>query len=136
MHDINSRVDIERLVDKFYEEARKNTYLGPIFEEKIGKLWFLHLDTMYRFWSTLLLGEQSYFGKPFPKHLPLILEDKHFDEWLSLFNRTIDGLFKGNKAEEAKQKATNILNSFRNRYHKKLGDVPENWGETAHIYSD
>jgi hemoglobin len=36
------------------------------------------------------------------------LEKIHFDQWLSLFNETVDALFSGEKATMAKQRAAVI----------------------------
>lgn len=63
----------------------------------------------------MLLGEQSYRGNPFQKHMPLPLEVSHFNRWLMLFNETIEENFKGEKAEEAKARAQNIAAVFQYR---------------------
>lgn len=43
-----------------------------------------------------------------PKHLQLPVEQRHFDRWLSLFNETLDALFAGEVAENAKLRAASI----------------------------
>lgn len=113
MRKIENKKDIEYLVDIFYQRVREHEVLAPIFNEQIGDLWFLHLDTLSRFWETLLFGNRTYFGKPFPKHLKLPIKDEHFEMWLSLFVQTVDDLFVGEKAEEAKDRARNLARSFR-----------------------
>ena len=36
------------------------------------------------------------------------LSEEHFEVWLRLFNRTVDELFAGSKADEAKAQAVQI----------------------------
>jgi hemoglobin len=60
------------------------------------------MPTMYSFWSSILLGEESYTGRPFPKHLPLPIKQKHFDRWLELFHQTINDNFEGKLAIKQK----------------------------------
>lgn len=116
MRKIESRADIECLVDSFYAQVQNHDELGPIFNNKIQDNWGTHLETMYTFWETLLLGTNTYTGRPFPKHIPLQIEDHNFDQWLALFKSTVDGHFEGEKAEEAKLRADNIAKMFRHKY--------------------
>lgn len=115
MKTLETKEDIAFMVDEFYKKARQHEVLGPIFNNAIGELWFLHLDTLNRFWETLLLDGQSYFGRPFPKHLNLPIKDEHFDMWLMLFNQNIDEHFVGEKAQEAKKRAGYLAQSFRSK---------------------
>jgi hemoglobin len=74
---------------------------------------------MYKFWGSLLLGEHSYSGNPMQKHIEISqivpLSHDAFERWLQLFTENIDAQFTGQKAEEAKLRASNIarLMSFR-----------------------
>ena len=104
-HDITDIDDIRLLVDTFYGDVRNDKLIGPIFIGAIGNEWPAHLDKMYRFWQTVLLGDHTYFGSPFPPHSRMPLEQKHFDTWLGLWRKTVDSLFTGEKAEEAKWRA-------------------------------
>jgi hemoglobin len=78
---------IQRLVHAFYAKARKDTLLGPIFENRVGN-WELHLDRMCAFWSSVALMSGRYHGQPMEKHLPLPIDSRHFDHWLELFRET------------------------------------------------
>jgi len=111
--DIESEEDIKLLVDTFYESVNKDTLLGPVFNDFAKIDWSSHLPVMYDFWSTVLLGSMSYKGQPFPKHMKLPIQSLHFNRWLELFTNTIDILFIGEKATEAKQKALNIARIFK-----------------------
>ena len=110
--DISAIKDIQTLVDSFYTEVRKDEYLGPVFHSKVGDRWPEHLEKMYRFWQTILLNERTYAGRPFPPHARLPIEQRHFDRWLSLFHATVDALFSGEKADEAKWRASKMAELF------------------------
>lgn len=67
-HDILSLEDVKLLVNTFYGKVREDETLAQIFNERIKDRWPEHLEKMYRFWQTVLLEEQTYFGAPFPPH--------------------------------------------------------------------
>lgn len=104
--------DVKLLVDTFYTKVRKNQTLAPIFNERIGNRWPEHLEKMYTFWQTTLLGEHTYFGSPFPPHAQLPVDNSHFSQWITLFTQTVDELFTGEKAEEAKWRAGKMAEMF------------------------
>ncbi len=110
--DIQNRGDVERLVDLFYEQVRQDDLLSPVFAHVN---WPAHLPTMYNFWSSLLLGDSSYQGNPFQKHMNLAIRGEHFDRWLLLFSRTVRDHFDGQKAVEALERAHAIAGLFRHR---------------------
>jgi|SRR5688572_29389507 len=112
--EINSIEDIHFLVDAFYERVRKDEVLAPIFNAKI-KEWPPHLDKMYRFWQTVLLNQYTYNGAPFVKHQALPIEREHFERWLTLFHETVDTLYFGTIANEAKYKAGKIGEVFQHK---------------------
>ena len=104
--------DIKLLVDTFYDRIRTDTLLGPVFNQRIGDKWPEHLDKMYRFWQTVLLGEHTYLGSPFPPHAQLPVDHMHFAAWMTLFTNTVNELFTGPKAEEAKWRAAKMAELF------------------------
>jgi hemoglobin len=110
--DILTRTDVSLMVNKFYEKVKTDELLAPVF----GHVdWPSHLPVMYDFWSSMLLGDQTYRGNPFQKHLPLPIERKHFTRWLQLFKETVDENFGGEKAEEVKSRADSIAGIFQHR---------------------
>lgn len=111
--DIKSLDDIKNLVDSFYGNVRQDGFIGPIFDEKIGNNWPEHLGKMYQFWQTILLDEHTYGGRPFPPHAQLPIEKDHFDRWLEIFNRTVDELYEGPVAEEAKSRGLKMAMLFQ-----------------------
>lgn len=104
--------DIRLLVDSFYDKVRQDQILAPVFSEKIQD-WPPHLDKMYRFWQSILLEQHTYNGAPFLKHVMLPIGQEHFNRWLALFYETVDSLFSGGKAQEAKFRATRIADVFQ-----------------------
>ena len=110
--DIITRKDIEMLVSRFYERVNADPLLAPQFSHVN---WETHLPIMYNFWSSMMLGEQTYRGNPFQKHASLPLEREHFAVWLHLFFETVNELFTGEKAEEIKERAQNIALVFQHR---------------------
>ena len=113
--DIASETDIRLLVDGFYSKIVEDALLGPVFNDFAHVDWPRHLPVMYDFWSSLLLGTTRYHGRPFPKHLPLPVGAAHFRQWLALFEATVNKLFAGPKAEEAKVRARSIATLFEHR---------------------
>lgn len=105
--------DIKLLVDTFYTRIQADTLLGPVFNDVIQDNWAVHLEKMYRFWQTVLLGEHTYFGSPFPPHARLPVSQEHFETWMALFTKTVDELFTGEKAEEAKWRAAKMAEMFQ-----------------------
>ena len=83
-----------------------------IFNTIIKDNWPAHLEKMYRFWQTVLLGEHTYSGSPFAPHANLPVDKQHLEKWLSLFFATVEQLFAGEKAEEAKWRATKMAEMF------------------------
>lgn len=112
MTDITTRNDIKILVDRFYEKVQGDALLAPVFSHVN---WPHHLPTMYDFWSSLLLGDQSYRGNPFHKHLHLPIQSQHFNQWLKLFRETVGENFEGEKADEVLMRAESIAGIFQLR---------------------
>jgi hemoglobin len=112
MTDITSRKDIQVLVDAFYDKVNRDPLLGPLFSHVN---WPTHLPIMYDFWSSMVLGDQSYRGNPFGKHVPLPIKANHFDVWLSLFKQTVDENFRGSTADEIKMRAQSIAGVWRHK---------------------
>lgn len=115
LSDISNREDIQVLVDAFYTKVQADDLIGPIFGAVPGFEWHTHLPAMYRFWETLLLGAGSYQGAPFPKHAVLAIQQPHFERWLALFLSTVGEHFAGPRAEDAKDRAISIADTFARR---------------------
>lgn len=117
--DITNRADILRLVEAFYTEAFADDLIGPVFTEVVHMDLERHLPIMADFWETVLFRAGLYKRNALRIHFdisarePLTLE--HFNRWLRLWSRTVDGLFAGEKAELAKTQAHVIAGSMHRR---------------------
>lgn len=114
-HDILDLDDVKNLVDTFYDKIRKDELLAPIFNERIQDRWPEHLEKMYTFWQTVLLKDHTYFGSPFVPHAHLPVDNVHFTTWVTLFNATVDDLFDGDIAEEAKWRGAKMAEMFETK---------------------
>lgn len=110
--DIESRADIEVMVNTFYERVKADDVIGFIFNDIVKMNWEKHLPLMVDFWENALFFAGTYSGNPMNlhKHLHHIrpLDNKHFAQWVSLFTKTVDDLFEGANATLAKQRAASI----------------------------
>lgn len=119
MHDIESRTDIEQLVDTFYARVRADDRLGFIFDDVARVDWSTHLPKMYAFWDAVLFGTPGFKGNPLLVHRELALREPltadDFGRWIRLFHASVDELFTGMMANEAKQRALRIATIMQ--YH-------------------
>jgi hemoglobin len=119
MADIETRADCERLVRSFYGRALEDPMIGFIFTD-VAKLDLeAHVPRIAAFWETILLGARTYGGGAFRPHAQLHmkvgLRDGHFARWLNLWNTTVDELFAGPRAEQAKAHAQRVALAFMRR---------------------
>ena len=124
--DIKNLTDVKLLVDSFYGKIREDSALKDIFNNKIEDRWPEHLQKMYNFWQTVLLEEHTYYGSPFMPHAKLPVKLEHFERWLALFYTTVDDLFEGEKAEQAKWQGQRMAEMFHAKieYHKINDSTP------------
>ncbi|WP_442587678.1 group III truncated hemoglobin [Pedobacter sp. AW31-3R] len=115
MEDLKNKDDIRIVVDGFYDKVRIDPMLGPVFSKAITGDWQPHLEKMYAFWDSILFSVPGFNGNPFAKHVPLLIGQAHFDQWLVLFEETMDDNFSGPVAEEAKKRAQLIAHIFVSR---------------------
>lgn len=109
---IKCREDISLLVHRFYAKVRKDSLLGPIFNNHIPEeKWPEHIEKLTDFWETNLFSIPKFKGSPTQKHLNVdrnlnhTVNQKHFGQWLYLWFETIDALFEGPLAQNAKDAA-------------------------------
>jgi len=110
--DITERKDIELLVNSFYDKVKTDEEIGFIFNDVAKVNWEKHLPVMYDFWENILFYTGTYSGNPMNLHNHLHhirpLNEKHFEQWNTLFTETVDQYFKGNNAKLIKQRAISI----------------------------
>lgn len=114
MKKLESREDIEFLVNAFYDKVGRDETIGFFFNDVAKVDWSSHLPKMYSFWETLLFGQVSYKGNPMAMHFPInekvAIEKDHFAHWIKLWTETVEENFTGEMAETAIYKASNIAN--------------------------
>lgn len=114
MKDIQTKEDVQKLVDSFYIKVQKDEIIGHYFTSIANVDWSMHLPKMYQFWETLLFGTVSYKGNPMAVHFPVnaieAIEKRHFEHWIALWTQTVHENFEGETAELAIYKAKNIAN--------------------------
>ncbi len=117
MKDIESRIDIEWLMEAFYKRALSDKLIGHYFTEVVVLDMSKHIPRIVDFWETILFDKSLYKGNAMQIHEHLHhlspFRDEHFSRWLSLFMQTTDELFAGDKAELIKQRATSIATVMR-----------------------
>jgi len=118
--DIETRADIDDLMNRFYGRALNDEVIGYIFE--IARLDLEHhLPVIGDFWETLLFGTgeyQKHGRNPLQIHAELNgktpLQPKHFRRWLEIFRVTVDESFEGERTEFAKIRTEAIANRMLN----------------------
>ncbi len=102
---------IEKLIRAFYDRARNDPLIGPIFNSRIQD-WEPHLARICDFWSAVMLKTGRYRGQPMRLHLPLPIDSTHFDRWIELFVRTAQELCPASIAEQFAERARTIGRSL------------------------
>ncbi len=117
--DIETRVDIDDLMKRFYAQATSDETIGYIFTEIAHLDLEHHLPVIGDFWESLLFGTGNYqkHGRnPLQIHAALDqkspLTAKHFRRWLELFRAAVDESFTGTRAEFIKLRAEAIASRF------------------------
>ncbi len=117
--DLCGPADVKRLVAAFYAKARYDPALAHFFTQVD---WAHHTPRIEAFWNQLLFGTPNYQGDPMAPHVQLHqrlpMEEAHFQRWVELFTSTVDELFAGPKAEEAKQRAQSIAGVMLHRVQR------------------
>jgi len=107
--DIKTRKDIYKLVSAFYAKVRVDDTLAFFFDRIED--WDEHLDRLTTFWESSLFLKTKYYGDPLKAHAKADKEhgykisELHFGIWLNLWYETIEELFEGETAENAKRRA-------------------------------
>jgi len=126
-NDIQSQDDIKLMVDAFYTKVKSDALLAPIFFDRIKGDWQQHLEKMYQFWNAALLGIPGYRGTPFVPHASMPIRHEHFNQWLTLFDQTIQEHFEGPMATDASNRAHLMAKLFTSKlaaYQSRPGTVP------------
>ena len=114
---IEDREDLQLLLERFYDQVKQDAVIGYLFNDVAKVDWDKHLPLIVSFWEQVIFHTGDYRGNPMLAHKKLHqlspLKPEHFDRWLELFLHTLDGLFEGQNAELARQRAMSIATMMR-----------------------
>lgn len=121
--------DIEILIDTFYAKVLRHPELSYFFSESVGN-WAVHKQHFIRYWSAQILFTDSYQGTPLHRHIEVdqhferSFTRAHFEEWVRLWEESVNELFIGEKAELAIESGKNMAKNiyFKMFFNRK----PEN----------
>ncbi len=114
---------IERLVRAFYDKAREDALIGPIFRTRIND-WEAHIGKLCAFWSSVALMTGSYHGHPMQAHLVLPVGTPHFERWLGLFEKTAREICPSVAADHFIERARRIAESLQMGIAVSRGELP------------
>ena len=125
MTDVTTREDIHYLVRTFYTKVRKDTLLGPIFNNHIND-WEFHLEHITNFWESSIFFSTNYKGNPLKVHQQIDqaenynITEYHFGIWLNHWIQTIEHLYEGENANKLKMRARKMASHLHlNLYIEK-----------------
>lgn len=114
--DIAGRADLDALLTAFYGQALADPVLRPVFVDEMRLDLDEHLPVIAAFWEHVLFRTGAYSGRTMDVHrrihqrIPLTAV--HFDRWLALWQASVDQLFAGPVAEQAKAHAVRMAGVF------------------------
>jgi len=110
--DIENRDDLFLLMTKFYGKLLSDNTISYLFTEVARINIENHLPVLVNFWDMVLFQSDTYRKNAIKIHMELHqkspLSSSHFKTWLSYFSETVDELFTGEKATQAKERAQSI----------------------------
>ena len=110
--DIETRGDLEQLLNEFYGRVFKDELISHFFTEVVPLDLETHIPIITDFWESVLLDGRGYRKNVMQIHLDISAKSKiqkeHLDRWVKIFTETVDELFEGPKATLAKQRAASI----------------------------
>lgn len=112
MRDIETRDNIELLMQAFYKKVMKDEMIGFIFTDVAQLDLAHHLPIITDFWENVLFNSGIYNRNAMLPHFKLNeqvnFKPEHFERWLCLFNETVKENFSGNRADLACARAKSI----------------------------
>ena len=110
--DIENRADIEHLMKAFYSVLLSDASISYIFTDVAKMNMEAHLPIIVDFWEMVLFQKGGYQKNVMAIHQRLNEQSpftrEHFQIWLRYFNQTVDDLFDGDNARNAKQRALSV----------------------------
>lgn len=118
--DVTDRGDVEALLRRFYGRVLVDELLADAFAT-VREVTGLegHIPVMADFWETVLFRAGLYKGSALVVHREVHhrteLSATHFVRWLQTWNDTVDEMFRGPVAEQAKIQGSRIAWAMHRR---------------------
>lgn len=117
--DLADRDDVYALLSRFYGRALEDDLLAGPFADVRAMGLEAHLPVMCDFWETVLFRAGLYRGSALTVHREVHhdhpLTHEHFIRWLTLWLDTVDAMYRGPVAEQAKTQARRIAWAMHRR---------------------
>lgn len=117
--DIETREDLLLLMRAFYGKLLANPSISYLFTEVAKIDLEQHLPVLVDFWENILFGSDTYRKNALQPHMDLHAKSpilpRHFETWLGYFKETVDELFNGPVASQAKVRAESIATIMKIR---------------------
>ncbi len=114
--DITGRGDLDALLAAFYGRALADPDLRPVFVDVMRLDLDEHLPVIAAFWEHVLFRTGTYSGRTMDVHRRvhqrIPLTESHFCRWLELWQSSVDEMFAGPVAEQAKAHAARMASVF------------------------
>lgn len=119
MKDLTGRADVEALLRRFYGRVLVDEILAQPFADIRERGLDTHLPVMCDFWETVLFRAGLYRSNALQAHRGVHgrtpLSAGHFVRWLTLWNTTVDEMYRGSRARQAKIQAARIAMAMHRR---------------------
>ncbi|RYY85863.1 MAG: group III truncated hemoglobin [Chitinophagaceae bacterium] len=111
MQDLQTRADIETVLENFYQKAFADELIGRFFTEVVPLDLETHLPVIADFWESIV------FATPYTKNVMAVhqqihqlsaIRKEHLDRWAALFTATVAAHFEGPKATLMQQRARSV----------------------------
>lgn len=128
--DLASREEVAEFVTRFYREIAQDQRFHHYFETIANVNWKAHTSLLTDFWTDLLFPEISTEATHASEHMPgkeLIeahrwlheassFDDALFDQWLDIFDTTLDEGWSGPRTEQVRSRGRGIAWAMRRRF--------------------
>jgi hemoglobin len=112
MRDIETRKDIEDLLNDFYAQAFIDPLIGRFFTEVAPLDLSTHLPVIADFWESIVLDTRTYSKNVMAVHQHLHalspIHKEHLDRWVELFTKAVATRFEGPRATLMQQRGRSV----------------------------
>lgn len=128
MRDLASKQDIEDMLQVFYRKAFADAQIGHFFTKVVPLDLPTHIPMIAAFWESILFNTPTYQKNVMQVHEHVSslshIGKHHLDQWVQLFQETVDECFSGPVAELMKQRARSVATLMNIRINHKPLNKP------------